>query len=110
MGQGFTWLDAWDTAASYLPYDVVEFNGSSYVCVLAADNTIDDPSTATTYWDLLASEGGTGAAGGTGGTGGTGGVGDTGGTGGTGDVGGTGGTGAAGTPGAGDDTYTFFMG
>jgi hypothetical protein len=59
-GQGFTWLGAYNGATAYVPYDVVEEDGSAYVCILAS--TGNTPPNGT-YWELMASKGDTGATG-----------------------------------------------
>jgi hypothetical protein len=33
-GQGYTWQGAWDNTNVYVPYDVVQFMGSTYNCIL----------------------------------------------------------------------------
>lgn len=43
----------WSASTAYVRLDVVQYNGSSYVC--KQDGTGQNPSTATTYWQLLAS-------------------------------------------------------
>jgi hypothetical protein len=62
-GQGFNYRNAWATSTSYLPYDVVVYNGSTYVCILAVSSSTI-PSADTTHWTLTASKGDTGATGG----------------------------------------------
>ncbi len=59
-GQGYTYLGTYNSSTSYVPYDCVTFNGSSYVCILATTNNLP---TNTTYWSLYASKGDTGATG-----------------------------------------------
>lgn len=43
----------WSASTAYVRLDVVYYNGSSYVAI--QDSTGQNPSTATTYWQLLAS-------------------------------------------------------
>lgn len=57
--KAFQLLGAWSGATAYAAGDVVTLSGSSYVCVLAHTNHTP-PN--TTYWQLLASVGSTGAA------------------------------------------------
>ena len=60
---------AYNNATAYVVGDSVSYNGSSYVCIL--DSTGNLP-TDTTYWQVLANKGDTGAKGDTGDTGATG--------------------------------------
>ena len=60
-GQGFTWRGSWSGAITYAPYDVVEFDGSSYNCILGHTNqTPPNP----TYWETMAQAGEDGSGGG----------------------------------------------
>jgi hypothetical protein len=59
-GQGFTWRGAYNGATAYAPYDVISYNGSSYHCILASTGNLP---TNTTYWNLVAQIGPTGATG-----------------------------------------------
>jgi len=34
-GQGFNFQGAWSNSSTYVPYDVVEYNGNTYVCINA---------------------------------------------------------------------------
>lgn len=61
--KAFQPVGAWSGATAYAVGDVVTLSGSSYVCVLAHTNHAP-PN--TTYWQLLASIGGTGLTGATG--------------------------------------------
>ena len=45
-------LGVWSSATAYLINNMVSYNSSSYICV--ADNTNEQPNTATTYWKLVA--------------------------------------------------------
>lgn len=51
-GQGFTWLGVWSNATAYAPYDVVSYNGSSYVCI--GNTTNEAPDVTPGKWDLFA--------------------------------------------------------
>ena len=65
----FIWKGTWATSpATYNYYDVVFYNGSSYVNVTAV-NTSTNPASDTTNWKLMTSKGDTGATGSTGSTG-----------------------------------------
>ena len=60
------WQGGWQTAAAYVANDVVENDGSSYVCILdhTSGATDDEPgvgATQATYWDLVAAAGADGA-------------------------------------------------
>jgi len=56
-GDGFTWEGEWSGAETYQVRDVVQFDGSSYNCILGHTNqTPPNP----TYWELMASKGDTG--------------------------------------------------
>lgn len=58
-GLGFTWLGAWDISEEgYAPRDVVNYKGSSYVCILGLPGNDYPPEYFLgIYWDLLASQG-----------------------------------------------------
>jgi hypothetical protein len=60
QGQGFTWRGAYDNATAYSPYDVVSYNGSSYVCTSATTGNLP---TDNSFWNLVAQKGDTGATG-----------------------------------------------
>lgn len=51
-GQGFNWMGAWanGAASEYHPYDVVSYNGSTYVCIAEAINIATPPSSDSTHW------------------------------------------------------------
>lgn len=66
-GQGYTWRGVWSGSTAYNPYDTVQRNSSTYVCILPTTGT--DPATDTTHWNLVAAQGATGATGPTGSTG-----------------------------------------
>jgi hypothetical protein len=56
---GFTPRGTWSSVATYAINDVVAYNGSSYLAMLAGTN--QQPDTATTYWLILAEKGATGS-------------------------------------------------
>jgi len=65
-GQGFTFYGAWTgtTHGTYQPYDVVTYNGSSFICIAAVNsNTTPNLDSA---WALFVSQGATGCTGVTG--------------------------------------------
>ena len=99
-GQGYNWRGEWSAITDYLAYDVTEYSGSTYVCVLENTNVIPG-SDAGVNWNLFASGGSQGATGTRGpqGLGVTGATGATGITGATGSQGLTGPTGATGSQG-----------
>lgn len=59
-GQGFRWRGRWVKDEVYLPYDVVEFYGSSYIALKRNSNP---PILSTEEWDLMASAGSQGSTG-----------------------------------------------
>lgn len=59
-GQGFTYLGNFNAYYQYFPYDVVFYNGSSYVCTVQSYGNY--PSN-TAYWSLIAKQGDTGSTG-----------------------------------------------
>ena len=50
----FVWLGAYSGATAYVADDVVSYNGSSYICILASTNNLP---TNTTYWSIMSSAG-----------------------------------------------------
>lgn len=103
-GVSFIWEGLWLAATSYQVNDVVENNGSSYICILAhtSGTDADEPGVglnSDTYWELMAEKGVTGATGIQGATGTTGSAGAQGATGNTGTAGGLGNTGNTGVQG-----------
>ena len=56
-GGTFTWQGAWQTATAYTANDVVEHNGSGYVCILGhTSGSTTEPGVGaswTTNWDLF---------------------------------------------------------
>ena len=55
-GQGFTWSGDWIGNTSYIPYDMVQDNGSAYDCILAVSGTTS-PGSDSTHWSLVAAKG-----------------------------------------------------
>lgn len=53
-GSSFTWKDAYNPATAYVVNDVVYYNGSSYINILASTGIVP---TNTTYWSLVAQKG-----------------------------------------------------
>lgn len=54
---GLVWKGTWSSLTQYSANDVVEFNGSAYVCVQSNGNDPglgDSPISAGLFWDLLA--------------------------------------------------------
>lgn len=54
------WLRAYNAGVSYVAKEVVYYNGSSYICILASTGNLP---TNSTYWDVLALKGDDGDAG-----------------------------------------------
>jgi len=50
----FVWQGAYSGATAYVADDVVSYNGSSYICILASTNNLP---TNTTYWSQMSSAG-----------------------------------------------------
>ena len=50
----FVWQGAYSGATAYVADDVVSYNGSSYICILASTNNL--PTNAT-YWSQMSSAG-----------------------------------------------------
>jgi hypothetical protein len=61
-GQGFNFRAAFDGSATYAPYDVVSYNGSSYNAKTAT-NPGDPTPDVNPNWSLMAQQGATGATG-----------------------------------------------
>jgi hypothetical protein len=62
-GIGLTWTGVWDAGIAYYINEIVEYNGSSYICILAHPQTPFPPPIDTFDWELLAATGATGATG-----------------------------------------------
>ena len=96
-----TWAGQWSSSTNYVANQVVEYNGSAYVCIQGNSNMA--PSSNATQWTLMVSKGDTGSQGiqgVAGATGAKGAVGDTGAQGATGPTGSTGSQGPQGATGA----------
>ena len=55
------WQGAWSGATAYAQNDTVEYQGSTYRC--STNNTNQSPFEGSTYWDVVAKKGDTGAGG-----------------------------------------------
>jgi len=95
-GAGFNFRNAFSLSATYAVNDVVTYNGSTYVAIVANGPNTQTPDQNPTDWSVMALEGATGPQGATGATGPMGLTGATGATGPQGPVGLTGATGATG--------------
>ena len=62
-GTGFDFRDAFDPSASYAIDDVVSFNGSTYVAVVASAGPSNPNPDVNTDWSVMAQQGATGATG-----------------------------------------------
>jgi hypothetical protein len=58
---GFAFKGPWSSGTSYVVNDVVSYNGSSYISI--QNGTNQNPSTQTTYWSIVASQGDIGVQG-----------------------------------------------
>lgn len=56
-GQGFTWLGAWSSGSNYAAYDVVTYNGSTYDCILAINNSTTTPDLDAAHFGIMAAKG-----------------------------------------------------
>lgn len=63
---GMTWRGTWSSSTAYNVNDVVFLSGTSYIAILAGTN--QNPSTATTYWSIMAQAGTNGTNGTVGGS------------------------------------------
>lgn len=98
-GQGFNYMGTWIDDNEYHAYDVVTYEGASYVCKNAVSGSNTPPPDDTTNWDTFAAKGADGAKGEQGAPGPQGPTGPTGATGATGPQGIPGATGATGATG-----------
>jgi hypothetical protein len=57
---GLVWRGSWNSQATYVKTDAVEFQGSAYVAIAASKNV---PPPAPDKWNLLAQKGATGSQG-----------------------------------------------
>jgi hypothetical protein len=62
-GVSFVWRGEWNSVDIYVENDVVEYEGSSYICVNG--NSSEEPTTYTSDWNLMAQKGADGAGSGT---------------------------------------------
>jgi hypothetical protein len=106
-GSGFNFRNGFDPAATYSPYDVVTYNGSTYDAVATVAPGAATPD-INTNWALMAQQGATGATGPQGPIGLAGAAGATGATGPQGPIGLIGATGPQGTAGTGFNFRTAF--
>jgi len=53
-GTSFIWRGAYNGATAYVANDVVSYNNSTYICILASTGNLP---TNTTYWSLMAAAG-----------------------------------------------------
>ena len=60
QGTSFIFRNTYSSSTQYLPNDVIYYNGSSYICILASLNNLP---TNITYWNILALKGDTGSQG-----------------------------------------------
>lgn len=58
--QQFTYVGTWSSTVSYKQWNVVSYQNQSYLCLLGNSNT---SPTNTTYWSLIAAQGGIGPQG-----------------------------------------------
>lgn len=61
-GQSINWRGVW-SIGTYLPYDAIEYLGTSYICILSTAASPATPPADNTYWDILAKKGDQGAPG-----------------------------------------------
>ena len=62
-GQGFNYMGAWVSENEYHEYDVVTYNGSSYVNILAISGSATPPASDATHWNIFAERGAQGPSG-----------------------------------------------
>lgn len=60
-GQGFNFRQAWNMSTQYSPYDVVTYNSSAYVAIVANQGAQPDNNPAD--WSVMAAQGAAGPAG-----------------------------------------------
>lgn len=65
QGQSLLWRGEWGLGTTYAPYDIVQVDGSAYICISGHVGTVASrPGTGfgwTTRWELIASRGSVGA-------------------------------------------------
>jgi len=54
-GYGLTWKGTWEDTCEYYVYDIVHYDGSSYICICKNMNSI--PGTDENNWNLFAAAG-----------------------------------------------------
>lgn len=59
----FNWKGAWVTGTAYTRDDVVQYDGSAYVCTISHTAGTFATDLAAPYWNLMASKGDTGPQG-----------------------------------------------
>ena len=57
---GVNWRGAWADVSIYLKSDTVHYGGSCYYCIADTGVSTEPPSTDTTHWNLMVSNGATG--------------------------------------------------
>lgn len=62
-GGGLIWRGAWVSGSNYEQNDIVEYLGSSYICVVDVNNSVSNPLADTSNWDVLAQKGANGSLG-----------------------------------------------
>ena len=62
-GTSFIWQGVWSDALAYYVNDVVEYEGSSYICIQSHPFTLFPPPQNPTDWELMAEKGATGSPG-----------------------------------------------
>lgn len=60
-GKGYVWQGDYSPSVAYLPYDTVNYLGSTYVCI--KDSRNNPPNASRTFWNLMAAAGSPGATG-----------------------------------------------
>lgn len=56
-GQGFNFMGAWTSGSDHHPYDVVTYQGSSYVCILETASSTAPPPQDTSHWSIFTQKG-----------------------------------------------------
>jgi len=54
IAQGINWLEVWLDNFSYKPYDAVQYEGSSYICIKEHKSNRDITPENKEYWNILA--------------------------------------------------------
>ena len=71
-GPGFNFMGIWSNNEEYHKNDIVQHNGTAYICVEAINGSNVTPDVDRTHWDVFVERGATGASGPQGATGATG--------------------------------------